>query len=347
MGTRYLVAVYLDGEYKVAQFGHWDGYPSGAGIQTLEFVKMLSKEKLLEEFKNKIRASEFFSEEAYNSMDEKYLNIGVGVDILRKVLHSEAGFKTVNSLDFAADSLWCEWAWVIDLDKETFEGYRGFNQSYPLSENERFYFLEGSEHTSGYHPVRFVKAWEFKGLPDDNKFIKIMESFDEQEYEEEQKVEVKSVSKYPGILFDSFDNNRYVFLDKNQMYKYCADMTVKMLNNKNLALIPHDYTGIETIIVNKRTHKVYTSKPKPSDNYNQIFGIGIAAAKATGSKIPILIKGTITDVNQIKEGMQLILFYRNIKKPYNQTVNDNNIKEMKALLKDHFDREDIKKIYII
>ena len=27
MGTRYLTAVYLDGEYKVAQFGAQDGYP--------------------------------------------------------------------------------------------------------------------------------------------------------------------------------------------------------------------------------------------------------------------------------------------------------------------------------
>lgn len=31
MGTRNLTAVYLDGQYKVAQYGQWDGYPEGRG----------------------------------------------------------------------------------------------------------------------------------------------------------------------------------------------------------------------------------------------------------------------------------------------------------------------------
>lgn len=31
MGTRNLTAVYIDGEYKVAQYGQWDGYPEGPG----------------------------------------------------------------------------------------------------------------------------------------------------------------------------------------------------------------------------------------------------------------------------------------------------------------------------
>lgn len=31
MGTRNLTAVYLDGQYKVAQYGQWDGYPEGQG----------------------------------------------------------------------------------------------------------------------------------------------------------------------------------------------------------------------------------------------------------------------------------------------------------------------------
>ena len=29
MGTRHLIAVQLDGEYKIAQYGQWDGYPEG------------------------------------------------------------------------------------------------------------------------------------------------------------------------------------------------------------------------------------------------------------------------------------------------------------------------------
>lgn len=39
MGARNLTAVYLDGQYKVAQYGQWDGYPEGQGITVLTFLR--------------------------------------------------------------------------------------------------------------------------------------------------------------------------------------------------------------------------------------------------------------------------------------------------------------------
>ena len=39
MGTRNLTAVYIDGEYKVAQYGQWDGYPEGQGMTALTFLR--------------------------------------------------------------------------------------------------------------------------------------------------------------------------------------------------------------------------------------------------------------------------------------------------------------------
>src|SRR5574337_1233174 len=38
MGTRNLTAVMMNGEYKVAQYGQWDGYPEGQGKTILEFL---------------------------------------------------------------------------------------------------------------------------------------------------------------------------------------------------------------------------------------------------------------------------------------------------------------------
>ena len=42
MGTRYLTAVYLDGEYKVAQFGAQDGYPQIGGAEVLRFARSIA-----------------------------------------------------------------------------------------------------------------------------------------------------------------------------------------------------------------------------------------------------------------------------------------------------------------
>ena len=38
MGTRNLTVVFMDGEYKVAQYGQWDGYPEGQGITCFNFL---------------------------------------------------------------------------------------------------------------------------------------------------------------------------------------------------------------------------------------------------------------------------------------------------------------------
>ncbi len=33
MGTRHLIIVYYKGKYRIAQYGQWDGYPSGKQIE--------------------------------------------------------------------------------------------------------------------------------------------------------------------------------------------------------------------------------------------------------------------------------------------------------------------------
>ena len=80
-----------------------------------------------------------------------------------------------DDINFAADSLFCEWAYVIDLDKRTFEVYEGFNKE-PLNEDERFFFLEEKsykEHrgVDQYHPVKLVKSWSLDELPTGEEFL--------------------------------------------------------------------------------------------------------------------------------------------------------------------------------
>ncbi len=43
-GTRNLTCVVVGGEYKVAQYGQWDGYPSGQGLTALNFLRGMDRE---------------------------------------------------------------------------------------------------------------------------------------------------------------------------------------------------------------------------------------------------------------------------------------------------------------
>ena len=68
MGTRNLTAVQLNGEYKIAQYGQWDGYPEGQGKTVLSF---LLKNGSLEKLKSALGKVRFLDEEGE---DKKFLD---------------------------------------------------------------------------------------------------------------------------------------------------------------------------------------------------------------------------------------------------------------------------------
>lgn len=205
MGTRNLTMVIANGKTKVAQYGQWDGYPSGQGTTILAFLHTLAN---MDEFKQKVTKCKFISGK---ELERRYKELGITGDFMN--LEQAARFKAkypqfdrdmaaevlqeiykgnVNELDnsesFAADSLFCEYAYVIDLDKNTFEIYEGFNKE-PLSESERFYYLQAkNKHVakhrgeSQYYPVKHLKTYSLNSLPTEEAFLQELEP---QETEEE------------------------------------------------------------------------------------------------------------------------------------------------------------------
>ncbi|MCL8114511.1 hypothetical protein M8310_15155 [Enterobacter hormaechei] len=201
MGTRHLTCVVKDGDYKVAQYGQWDGYPSGQGVDILSFLReKLNREIFL------VNLAQTF-EPTDEQIKEWWLEVGhdidksdgwVGCDISRKYgekhpsLHRDTGGDILDliqdasspvpiskNLDFAADSLFCEWAYVIDFDKNTFEVFQGFNQL-PLEQCERFHFLS-EKCSNNYQPVRHSKTYQLCELPDEEKFLTDLEPGEEEE----------------------------------------------------------------------------------------------------------------------------------------------------------------------
>lgn len=185
MGTRHLIAVQLDGQYMIAQYGQWDGYPSGQGATVLDFLGRWDRPT----FEAKLRAASFLTEEESAELSariemeglmerdddfrEKWIKVypelcrDTGASILELVQNRESGIKLRDTIGFAACSLMCEWVYVLDLDADTLEVFKGFNKE-PLADGERFagwrekYPKEACEN---YYPVRRVASYTLDDLP--------------------------------------------------------------------------------------------------------------------------------------------------------------------------------------
>lgn len=169
MGTRNLIAVMVDGQYKIAQYGQWDGYPSGQGRTALGFLKRVNMER----FKDRVRECQFLTQEECDKVDSlqdwrkdfHQLSRDLGAKILSEV--NRGVRKLANSISFAKDSLFCEWAYVVDFDKGTFEIYNGFNKT-PIKDGR--FVSTGKEEK--YHPVKLLKSYSLDNLPGLRQFYK-------------------------------------------------------------------------------------------------------------------------------------------------------------------------------
>lgn len=189
MGTRHLIAVQYNGKYKVAQYGQWDGYPSGQGTEVLEFLRSVN----LEEFKKKVKALRWAKKGMVEKEIEKVSARGDGwmtmeesnafkfahpewhrdtsAEILPLIMKRDKLYLQ-NSITFAGDGLFCEWAYVIDLDAEVFEVYSGFHKG-PLPANGRFEKYD--DPTSEYRPLSLLKIYKLNNLPTREQFLKDLE----------------------------------------------------------------------------------------------------------------------------------------------------------------------------
>lgn len=177
MGTRNLTMVVLNKETKVAQYGQWDGYPAGQGKTILEFLRSADMEK----FRKAIEETRFATQDEIDKLNKDIEKTGnfpaefsrdAGGKILDMIL-SKGVRLLVNKEGFAKDSLFCEWAYVVNLDDNILEVYKGFNKQ-SLKEGERFFPVDTPN--AEYHPVRFVGSVSLTDLPSTEDFINRFEN---------------------------------------------------------------------------------------------------------------------------------------------------------------------------
>jgi hypothetical protein len=207
MGTRHLITICIDGKYPIAQYGQFDGYPERAGVNILNHLRTTSLYDIkagalaaVPHTKETLRQvyidlgidpdSEWISIEDGRKVNEAHpqLDRCMSANIIKFVADNggSAPFPVLLDLDFAQDSLFCEWAYVIDFDTNTFEVYKGFNHE-PLTEGERFYKSnsDGQESCSGnkYYPVKLVASFDLMNLPTNDSFVKMFTEDDDEENE--------------------------------------------------------------------------------------------------------------------------------------------------------------------
>jgi len=104
-----------------------------------------------------------------------------GADILNVIASAPEKIKKIklyNLIDFAYNSLFCRWAYVIDLDKNSFEIYKG-SVTEPLDPTERFYRKRKPkpeyEDDTIYYPVKLLKSYSLDKLPTKKEFLSLDE----------------------------------------------------------------------------------------------------------------------------------------------------------------------------
>lgn len=173
MGTRHLICVIKNGEPKVAQYGQWDGYPSDQGLGVLEFLRGLCNDTIpggLETFSTKLDNCHFLEGDALEAAwpNSPWMSRDTGSDILDVVFKSDGPLPLRNSYAFGGDGLFCEYAYVIDLDSRALEVYSGFQKG-DAPDGERFAGM--AEPGKDYGPVRLTKSFSFDALPEEPAFL--------------------------------------------------------------------------------------------------------------------------------------------------------------------------------
>lgn len=183
MGTRNLTVVYVDGNPVIAQYGQWDGYPMGQGKEALEFCRKHLRTKAgREKFREKLslcrwdRPGEVDSAlqeigvtNGMMNMDQvrkfdclfPHMSRDIGAGILRRVAVATSEVVLQDNTSFSLDSLFCEFAYVVDLTQKTLEAYVGFQNTPHVGER----FSSPIPNGGGYYPVKLAGSWDLGKLP--------------------------------------------------------------------------------------------------------------------------------------------------------------------------------------
>lgn len=177
MGTRGLYGIRKDGVDKLT-YNHFDSYPSGLGNEIVGFIQNTSDEGL-NKFFDLIRLVDGESKPKYEDIDACIKTGIANLDVsdrsvgdwycltrelqgdfkkYKELINTTQTIYMLDEHEFIKDSLFCEYAYIINLDDKTLEYYVGF-QKQPDKTNRY-----GVKPNNDYYPCKMLKAFSFEDI---------------------------------------------------------------------------------------------------------------------------------------------------------------------------------------
>lgn len=183
MGTRGALGFRIGEQDKVV-YNHFDSYPSGLGVNVLtdlqthfigqpfdavlaQLHKVASELRLIVDGKPEPTEADI---KRYQKFANTSVDSGELTDWYVLLRNAQGGLKAYLSGDldimdsaasFLLDSLFCEWAYIINMDIETFEIYKGFNKD---PEAPGRYAAQRREKDGEYFGIELIQSWPLENL---------------------------------------------------------------------------------------------------------------------------------------------------------------------------------------
>lgn len=170
MGTRGLYGFRKNGEDKLT-YNHFDSYPDWLGRKVVEFCKETSIEEMSAIFDKIVLVDEYAKPtKAQIESCIKYYDGRVSTQsvedwycLLREAQGNLDVYKDgleymIDNHGFIENSLFCEYAYIINLDDGVLEFYLGFQKEPDY--NNRY----GTENYNGYYPCKMVSSYPIEKM---------------------------------------------------------------------------------------------------------------------------------------------------------------------------------------
>lgn len=183
MGTRGLYGIRKDGVDKVT-YNHFDSYPEYLGMNMIKFcmnhnkdaltglfnkIELVGDENPTEEQKVNCKRNGWFDDTVSLQTDDNwYCLLRDTQGNLECLMQADKAYMLDNS-DFIKDSLFCEYAYIINLDRSVLEVWVGC-QKEPDPKNR--YGTQQDEY--GYYPCKLIRSYHLPLTKNKKWYLKDM-----------------------------------------------------------------------------------------------------------------------------------------------------------------------------